>query len=93
MRSVKSIIVGLLTAVAAGALAMALQVQLSLGTTSSRGPEITSGDDSVDNVGVSFGAHVEAVSINLMPAMIVGVAAGIGGFAWQWKRGQRSLLN
>ena len=90
MRLVKSVVVGLLVAVTASALAITLQMQLSLGAVTSRGPEITSGDD---NVGVSFGAQVEAVSINLMPSMIVGLAAGVGGFAWQWKRGRRSLRN
>lgn len=92
MRLAKSVIVGLLTAVAAGALAMALQLQLSLGAVTSRDPAITSGNDTVDTVGFSLGAHVEVVSINLMPALIVGLAAGLGGLAWQWKRGRRSEL-
>jgi hypothetical protein len=85
MRLIKSTIVGLLTAAVAGALAIALQLQLSLGAATYRGPGITGGDDTV-----AFGTQIEAVSISLGPAIVVTLVAGIGGFVWQWRRSRRS---
>lgn len=79
MRLLKSVLVGAMAAVLAAIAIGAVMIVFSIGA-------VTKVESYADAGG---GVGVEYVSINPAAAYIAGVAAGVAGFDWQWRRTRR----